>query len=189
VSKLDVVGAANDSALHITQGDLTLNGGNTVPWTRGSKIRFFSRNDTNHAIYYAGSTNSLHFDSYAQMYFNQGFYTPGNVGIGNMAPSQRLVVEGNCIVNGKFSGGIKGTYGPVSSPGSVNYNSYTVSFGTTFSTAPYVMVTARTAGGSPGLLVVNLQSIGTSSFVIRVSDNDYGRAGVSGVVDWVAIGI
>ena len=52
-----------------------------------------------------------------------------------------------------------------------------------------VICTPRTTRGANGLLVVNIQSVGTNSFVIRVSDNDFGRAGVSGSVDWVAFGI
>ncbi len=66
VNRLDIVG-----------GDISVNGANG-----GFGIKFFDKNDGNHRIYYSGVTNSLHFDSYAQMYFNQGFYTPGKVGIG-----------------------------------------------------------------------------------------------------------
>ena len=52
-----------------------------------------------------------------------------------------------------------------------------------------VICTPRNTGGANGLLVVNIQSVITTNFFIRVSDNDFGRAGVSGSVDWVAFGI
>ncbi|MDD5120622.1 MAG: hypothetical protein PHR84_04870, partial [Candidatus Omnitrophica bacterium] len=90
-SRLEIVGSAsNVSALHVNLGDISLRGGNMG----NCGIRFFDLTDTNHRIYYSGVTNSLHFDSFAQMYFNQGFYTPGNVGIGITAPTGKLVVRG-----------------------------------------------------------------------------------------------
>jgi len=102
-SKLNVAGgtvlitgaAAGTAALYVDLGDIALRGG----LMGNSGIRFFSDGDTNHRIYYAGSTNSLHFDSYAPMYFNQGLITPGRVGIGTNTPQGALDVNGFVYAN------------------------------------------------------------------------------------------
>ena len=114
----------------------------------------------------------------------------GNLGIGKRDLVQKLEVIGNCLITGKFQGGISGNYSPISSPGVAGrYNSYTISFGTSFTVPPMVILISQTAGAGGALLVVNIQSVTTSNCIIRVSDNDFGRAGISGSVNWIAIGI
>lgn len=87
----------NPGNVNIKNGSLSINGAN------GHSLRFFDDADTNHRIFYSGATNSLHFHSFTQMYFNNGFYTPGNVGIGELAPSVLLHVKGSPTANTTIS--------------------------------------------------------------------------------------
>ncbi len=60
-----------NNKLDVEGGDISVRG------MDGHGIRFFSKDDTTHRIYYDAGTNSMHFDSYSRMYFNRGLHVSG----------------------------------------------------------------------------------------------------------------
>lgn len=79
----------NTGNVNIKNGNLSVNGAS------GYSLCLSNDLDTNNRIFYSGATNGLNFKSSSQMHFNNGFYTPGNVGIGETAPSVLLHVKGS----------------------------------------------------------------------------------------------